>query len=80
VSVVIVQPERYGFPLVPSRRVICQRCGASCWLSNRAELGADDGVMCVVCAMAVVKPGDTIDAGPWVVVDLAEILEEEGGT
>ena len=42
----------------------------------RAVLGTEDVVLCVVCAMAVVKPGDTIDAGPWVVADLAEVLSD----
>lgn len=82
--IVIVAPERFGLPAVPSVRVLCDRCGASCWLSKRAELGAAgdgtggraiDGFLCVVCAMAVVKPGDTIEPGPWVVADLADQVE-----
>ena len=78
-SVVVVMPERYGLPRVPSHRIRCQRCDASCWISNRAELEPVDGVICVVCAMSVVKPGDIIEGAPWVVDDLADIINE-GGT
>jgi hypothetical protein len=82
--IVVVQPERYGLPRVPSIRVTCDRCGAGCWLSKRAELGAAgdgtggraiDGLLCVVCAMAVIKPTDTIEPGAWVVADLADVLK-----
>ena len=74
-------PERFGLPRVPSDRRTCGRCQASVWVSKRATLEsftgelAIDGILCVVCAMAVIKPGDTIDAAPWVVEDLAELIE-----
>lgn len=71
-AAIITMPERYGLPVVPSRKVPCSRCGGSTWLSNRAVLGSEDVVLCVICAMAVVKPGDAINAAPWVLEDLAE--------
>lgn len=75
---VVVMPERFGLPAIPSRRVPCVRCGASAWLSLRAELTTEDVTLCVICAMAVIKPGDIIDPGPWVLDDLAETLRGEG--
>jgi hypothetical protein len=75
VSVLVVIPQRYGPPAVPSVAVECGRCHGPCWLSQRARLAGFDGLLCVVCAMAVVKPGDTIDAAPWVVEDLADAIE-----
>jgi hypothetical protein len=77
-SAIVTVPERYGLPAVPSHRVACSRCTGATWLSNRAVLGPEDVILCVICAMAVVKPGDTIEPAPWVVVDLAERLEGEG--
>lgn len=74
-AAIVTMPERFGLPAVPSRRMPCSRCGGSTWLSNRAELGPEDAVLCVVCAMAVVKPGDTIEAAPWVILDLAEVID-----
>ena len=76
VSVYIVLPQRYGPARVPSIRATCSRCTAPCWLSRRAVLTIEDAVLCVVCAMAVVKPGDQIDAAPWAMADLAEELGE----
>lgn len=73
---IVVAPERYGLPRVPSRKIRCSRCDASCWISLRAELGPEDVAVCVVCAMAVVKPTDLIQAAPWVVADLVELLAE----
>jgi len=43
----------------------------------RAELGPEDVALCVVCAMAVVKPGDSIEPAPWVLADLADIKANE---
>ena len=73
----MTMPERFGLPRVPSRKVPCVRCGASTWLSMRAELGPEDVALCVVCAMAVVKPGDSIEPAPWVLADLADIKANE---
>lgn len=75
-SAIVTMPERFGYPRVASRKVPCSRCGGSTWLSLRAELGPEDVALCVVCAMAVVKPGDTIEPAPWVILDLAEVLED----
>jgi hypothetical protein len=73
--IAVVIPQRYGPPAVPSVPVVCDRCAQGCWLSRRADRATIDGLICVVCAMAVVKPGDTIDAAPWVVEDLAAAIE-----
>lgn len=73
--VLVAMPERFGLPRIPSDRVVCVRCGASVWISKRAMLRPADTVVCVVCAMAIVKPGDQIEAAPWVVDDLAEALK-----
>ena len=74
--IVVLAPERYGLPLVPSDRVACGRCGASCWLSKRARarLPADTRMACIVCGMAIVKPGDTIEPGDWIAEDLADTI------
>jgi hypothetical protein len=77
--ILVAMPERFGLPAVPSDRRTCGRCQASVWVSKRATAEAApaiDGILCVVCAMAVVKPGDMLEAAPWVVDDLAELLEE----
>ena len=68
--VVVVMPTHYGAPRVPSTRVECQRCKQACWLSKRAT--PDPVTVCVVCAMAVVRPGDVITVAPWVAADLAD--------
>jgi hypothetical protein len=76
--ILVAVPERFGLPAVPSDRRACGRCGSSVWVSRRARsegAPAIDGILCVVCAMAVVKPGDTIEPAPWVVADLAAELE-----
>lgn len=70
VRVVIVMPERFGLPFVPSDRVRCYRCGASCWLSKRAT--GYTGALCLVCATAVVKSGDILSPAPWAGEDLAD--------
>jgi hypothetical protein len=71
---IIVSPTRYGAPIVPSHRVVCGRCGQPCWLSNRAAID-DSALLCVVCAMAVVAPGDILTPAPWVDDDLAAARE-----
>jgi hypothetical protein len=71
--IVITQPQRFGLPRVPSTSVRCVRCEAECWLDVRAELGERDTIVCVVCAMAIVKPGDTIGAAPWALGRLEEL-------
>jgi hypothetical protein len=76
-TVYIVIPQRYGSPGVPSIPCTCTRCHGPCWLSRRARLTIEDAVLCVVCAMAVVKPGDAITPAPWVVEDLAEKIRGE---
>jgi hypothetical protein len=43
----------------------------------RATLGPEDVVLCIVCAMSVVKPGDLLTPAPWVVADIAEALADE---
>jgi hypothetical protein len=68
-SVVVTMPTRYGPARVPSHRVSCTRCHQSTWLSNRAPMDARP--LCVVCAMAIVKPDDVITVAPWVADDLA---------
>ena len=75
-AAIVTMPERFGLPAVPSRRIPCSRCGGSTWWSDVPELGAEDAVLCVVCAMAVVKPGDAIEPAPWVLADLAEAIRE----
>lgn len=75
-SVLVAMPERFGLPRVPSHRAHCSRCEGSVWVSNRADPALIDAILCVVCAMAVVKPTDLIDAAPWVVVDLEELLRD----
>lgn len=77
VSVIVAMPERFGLASVPSIRIECVRCRGAVWLSKRATLRSEDSVICVVCAMAVVKPGDQITPAPWVIVDLAERLAGE---
>jgi len=68
-SVVVATPTRFGLPHVPSDRRRCDRCRADVWLSQRAR-GWLGGVLCVVCAMAVVKPTDTIAPAPWALEEL----------
>lgn len=70
--ILVAVPERFGLPAIPSDRGTCGRCGASVWVSRRAT--RVDGILCVVCAMAVVKPGDLLEPAPWVVDDLADEL------
>lgn len=72
--ILVAIPQRYGLPAVPSDPDTCGRCGGAVWVSKRADRATIDGILCVVCAMAVVKPGDLVDAAPWVVADLAEAL------
>ena len=67
-------PTRYGPASVPSHRVTCDKCGQPAWLSNRAPVD-DSALLCVVCAMAVVGPGDILTAAPWVDDDLATARE-----
>jgi hypothetical protein len=69
---IVTIPTRYGDPTVPSHLVSCVRCRQGTWVSNRALIGPEDAVVCVVCAMAVIKPGDVIDMAPWVLEDLTE--------
>lgn len=76
-SVLVCSPERFGLPAVPSDRRRCDRCYATVWLSKRAELEAEGitGILCIVCAMAVIKVGDEIEPAPWVLEDIAEAEE-----
>jgi hypothetical protein len=67
--IVITQPQRFGKPAVPSTTVRCVRCLAECWLDQRAELGEEDRIVCVVCAMAIVRPDDTITPAPWALLE-----------
>jgi hypothetical protein len=69
--VIVVAPTRYGTSKVPSIGVTCERCGQPCWLSQRARLELTDVIVCVVCAMAVIKPDDVVERAPWVSRDLA---------
>lgn len=71
---IVVMPAKYGLPSVPSHRVVCGRCGEPSWLSNRAPID-DSRLICVVCAMAVVEPGDMIEPAPWVGADLAAMRD-----
>jgi hypothetical protein len=71
--IVVVQPQRFGPPAVRSLSRRCHRCTAEVWLSARAELTADDVIVCVVCAMAIVKVGDAIELAPWTRADLEEL-------
>ena len=73
--IVVLSPERFGLPGVPSDRIRCTRCGAACWISKRATLRPGDAALCVVCAMAVVRVNDTIERAPWALEDLAEELD-----
>jgi hypothetical protein len=78
--ILVAMPERFGLPGVPSDRRECDRCGAGVWVSRRARSEAApsiDGIICVVCAMAVVKPGDTLEPAPWVAADLADALGDK---
>ena len=74
--IVVVEPERFGLPAVPSDRTRCKRCSAACWISKRAVLAPGDSILCVVCAMAVVHVNDTIAPAPWAFEDLEEIETE----
>lgn len=70
---IVTVPTRFGLPAVPSRKSRCYRCQAETWLSSRAELEPDDRVLCLVCAMSAIKPGDRIEPAPWVQADLADV-------
>jgi hypothetical protein len=74
--ILICQPERFGLPAVPSRKGRCGRCAATVWVSKREVREEIDTYLCVVCAMSVVKPGDTISEASWVAADLAELEAE----
>ena len=74
-STIVCMPTRYGSPHVPSRHASCDRCHQAVWLSNRAPAALAARVICVVCAMAVVEPGDMIRPAPWVADDLDEARE-----
>ena len=71
-AILVAMPERFGLPAVPSDRRRCERCLASVWISKRGEAWAG-GIICVVCAMAVVRPTDVVGTAPWVAEDLEEL-------
>lgn len=69
---IVTRPTRYGLPIVPSSEARCIRCGAATWLSLSAVLEPGDVILCVICAMSEVKPGDLLEPAPWAREDLAE--------
>jgi hypothetical protein len=71
-AILIASPERFGPPVVPSDRRRCERCLARVWVSKRGEAWAGR-IMCVVCAMAMIRPSDVIGSAPWVSEDLEEL-------
>jgi ribosomal protein S27AE len=74
-SYVVCTPLRIGtVPRVPSHLASCDRCGQAVWLSDRGDRTAR--LLCVVCAMSLVRAGDLVTPAPWVVDDLAELSHD----
>ena len=71
-TLLVAMPVRFGLPAVASDRRRCGRCFADVWVSKRAT-PFGGRVVCVVCAMALVKPGDMVTPAAWVLADLADI-------
>ena len=64
--ILVTLPKRFGLPVTPSDSARCERCSAEVWVPHD-QAGAD-AILCVVCAMSVVKVGDRIEEAPWAVI------------
>jgi hypothetical protein len=71
-AVLVAMPERFGLPHVPSEKRSCRRCYAGVWISKRGA-SWQGPILCVVCAMAVIRPTDVIGSAPWASADLEEL-------
>lgn len=72
VRLLILAPERFGLPTEPSTRGKCRRCKADVWVPRAAAIQPGDQLLCVVCAMSVVRVGDVIDSAPWFPLDAGD--------
>ena len=68
-TLLVAQPVRFGLPHVASDRRRCGRCLADVWVSKRGA-PYTGGIVCVVCAMAIVRPSDLITPAPWALEDM----------
>ena len=70
-ALIVGVPAKFGPPPKPYSEWVCKRCEADMYLPANQILGLRDWPLCVVCAMAIVKPGDTIQPRVWL-LDLGD--------
>lgn len=77
---IVCTPTADGRPLVPSTPRKCSKCNQSVWLSANAGTFDDSEIMCLPCALPLMRElrdGDTISAAPWVEKDMLELMLDD---
>jgi len=68
-ALLVAQLVYLGLPVVPSDKRRCSRCMAEVWVSKRGDAFVGR-IVCIVCAMSLMRPGDTVTPAAWVLEDL----------